>query len=63
MSTTKGSIVANTSSDWWIDQIGTLGDDLEFVVGDQRGDLDDDVTRRLQAGHLQVHPDEHGGTA
>src|ERR1019366_685171 len=33
--------------------------DPEFVVGDEDGDLDDDVARRLEAGHLEVHPSEH----
>jgi hypothetical protein len=40
-------------------EIRTLGDDHEIVVGDQRGDLDDDVGRVIEPRHLQVHPDEH----
>ena len=42
-------------------QVGALAHDLEVVVGDERGDLDDHVAVRLEAGHLEVHPDEHRG--
>ena len=42
------------------DQVGALGDDVQVVVGDQRGDLDDDVPGRVQAGHLEIHPHQHG---
>ena len=42
------------------DQVGALGDDLQFVIGHQRGDLDDEVSGRVQPGHFQVHPHEHG---
>ncbi len=35
-----------------------LGDDPQIGVGDDRGDLDDRVDLRLQAGHFEVHPDE-----
>ena len=41
-------------------EVGALGHDVELVVGDQRGDLDDGVALRVQPGHLQVEPDEHG---
>ena len=41
------------------DEVGALGDDLEIVVGDERGDLDDGVAGRVEPGHLQVHPGEH----
>jgi hypothetical protein len=41
------------------DEVGSLGDDVQFVVGDDGGDLDDHVHRRIEAGHLQVHPHEH----
>ena len=41
------------------DEVGTFADHVEVVVGDERGDLDDDVTVRFEAGHLQVHPHEH----
>ena len=40
-------------------EVGPLGDDVQFVVGDDGGDLDDHVHRRIEAGHLQVHPHEH----
>src|SRR4029450_13756265 len=42
-------------------QVGALGDDLQLVVGHQRGDLDDHVPDRIEACHLEVHPHEHGG--
>ena len=42
------------------DEVGALGHDLELVVGDDRGDLDDDVAGRVEPGHLEIHPDEHG---
>ena len=45
------------------DEVGPLGDDLQLVVGDDRGDLDDDVLGRIEAGHLEVHPDEHRAQA
>ena len=45
------------------DQVGPLGDDLEVVVGDEGGDLHDQVVDRVEAGHLEVHPGEHGSTA
>ncbi len=40
-------------------QIRTFGDDLEVIVGDEGGDLDDDVAAGVQAGHLEVHPRQH----
>ena len=48
-------------------EIGTLGDDREIVVGDDGGDLDDDVAGVVQPRHLEIHPDQHavdttGGT-
>ena len=42
------------------DEVGTLLQDVQVVVGDQRGDLDDHVPGRLQAGHLEIHPHQHG---
>jgi fructose 1,6-bisphosphatase len=46
---------------WLVDdEVGALGDDVEVVVGHHRGDLDDDVHGRVEAGHLEVHPHEHG---
>ena len=44
------------------DQVGSLGDDLQLIVGDQGGDLDDHVLRRVEPGHLQIHPDQHRAT-
>jgi len=41
------------------DEVGPFGDDRELVVGDERGDLDDDVPVGVEAGHLEIHPDEH----
>ena len=43
------------------DEVGALGHDGEVVVGDEGGDLDDDVAGRVEAGHLEVHPHQHGG--
>jgi dUTP pyrophosphatase len=43
------------------DKVGTFGDDRQLVVGDERRDLDDHVPRRIEAGHLEVDPDEHVG--
>ena len=42
------------------DEVGSLGDDVELVVGDEGGDLHDHVAVGLEPGHLEVHPDEHG---
>ena len=41
------------------DQVRTLRDDVEVVVGDQGRDLDDDVGPRVEAGHLEIHPHQH----
>jgi hypothetical protein len=41
------------------DQVGSFGDQLEIVVGEQRGDLDDHVPVGFESRHLQVHPGEH----
>ena len=35
---------------------------LEVVVGDDGGDLDDDVAGVIEPGHLEIHPDQHGWT-
>lgn len=31
---------------------------LKVAIGDDDGDLDDDVARLVQTRHLQVHPDQ-----
>ena len=41
------------------DDIRALRDRLELVVGQERRDLDDHMPRRVETGHLQVHPGEH----
>ena len=41
------------------DKIGTFSDDVQIVVGHQRGYLDDHVARRFETGHLQIHPYQH----
>ena len=41
------------------DEIGALGDELEVVVGEEGGDLDDRVACGVETGHLEVHPGEH----
>src|SRR4051794_4855840 len=43
------------------DEVEALTLDLEVVVRDERGNLDDDVTRRLESGHLEVHPHQQRG--
>ena len=42
------------------DEVRALGDDLELVVRDERRDLDDHVAGRVEPGHLEIHPDQHG---
>jgi dUTP pyrophosphatase len=39
--------------------VGTLGHDPELVVGDERGQLEDDVAQGIEPGHLEVHPHQH----
>ena len=34
----------------------TLGEHVELPVGDDRGDLQDRVAHRIEAGHLEVDP-------
>jgi hypothetical protein len=41
------------------DEVGPLGDDLQVVVGHERGDLHDDVAGVVQPRHLEIHPHEH----
>ncbi len=36
----------------------TLGNDHEFLVGNDGGDLDDHVALGIEAGHLEIHPHE-----
>ena len=36
-----------------------LGDDTQVIAREERRDLDDHVPRRIEAGHLEVHPGEH----
>ena len=45
------------------DHVGTLCDDVQLVVGHDRGDLDDDVAGRLEPGHLEIDPGEHRGAS
>jgi len=42
------------------DEVRPLGHDLEVVVRHQRGDLHDHVAGRVEPGHLQVEPRQHG---
>ena len=35
----------------------------QVVVGHQAGDLDDDVTGRLETRHFQIDPGQHGPDA
>ena len=41
------------------DEVGALVDDLQVVVGDERGDLDDQCACRVETGHLEIHPNQH----
>ena len=41
------------------DDVGSLGEDRQAVVGDERRDLEDDVTVGIEPGHLEIHPHEH----
>ena len=59
---TTSSIAASASGGWCTTRSRPSPTTVELVVGDDRGDLDDDVTTRVEPGHLEVHPDEHGGT-
>ena len=61
MRTTTSSISASSSSVAWTTRSGPSATIVEVVVGDERGDLDDDVSAGIEAGHLQVHPREHRG--
>jgi len=40
------------------DQLRTLGNDHEILVGHQRCDLDDVILKRIQPGHFKIDPDE-----
>ena len=62
ISVTKSPISSICSGDGVDDEVGTFGDHDEVVVGDQRGDLNDDVTLRFEARHLQIHPYQHAST-
>ena len=59
ISTTKGSIRVEHVIVLVDHEIGTFGDDRQLVVGDDGGDLDDDVAAVVETRHLQVHPHEH----
>src|SRR5208283_5351812 len=45
------------------DEVGPFCDDVQFVVGDDRRDLDDDVVCWVESGHLEIHPGEHRGAS
>ena len=40
-------------------QVGTLLHDGQVVVGDEAGDLDDGVARRIEPRHLEIDPGQH----
>ncbi len=40
-----------------------LGEGIQLLVRDDRGDLDDDVGIGLQPGHFEIDPDEVVGAA
>jgi hypothetical protein len=39
-------------------ELRPFGEDVELRIGDDRGDLDDRITVRIQTCHLQVDPDQ-----
>jgi hypothetical protein len=41
------------------DDIDAVVDGFEVGVGDEHCDLDDDMARDVETGHLEVEPDEH----
>jgi superfamily II DNA or RNA helicase len=41
------------------DQIGPFSNNFEFIVGDQRGDLNDHMLVRVQPSHFKIHPCQH----
>ena len=55
---TKSSISASASGGWWTIEVDAVVERLELAVGDERGDLDDHVAADVEAGHLEVEPDE-----
>ena len=46
---------------WWLvdDEVWSLSDDFEVVVGEQGGDLDDHVFGGVEACHFEIDPSEH----
>ena len=50
---------ASSSGEAWTTRSGPSCDDGEVVVGDQGGDLDDGVARRIEPGHLEIDPGQH----
>jgi hypothetical protein len=34
------------------DQVGPFGNDVQLVIGDDRGNFNDDVACRIESGHL-----------
>ena len=42
------------------DEIRALCHDVEIIVCDESGDFDNDMTGFIKAGHLKIHPDQHG---
>ena len=62
ISVTKGTHLGELLGRGVEHEVGSFGDDGELVVGDERRDLDDDVTLRFEARHLEVHPHQHSAT-
>ena len=59
MSRTKSSMSASWAAWPTTTRSGPSATTSQVVVGDQGGDLDDDVALRVEAGHLEVHPGQH----
>jgi dUTP pyrophosphatase len=41
------------------DKVGSLANNFEGVIGNERCHFDDDVAAWVEAGHLEIHPNEH----
>ena len=41
------------------DQIGTLGHNVQLIVGDDRCNFNDDIACGIETGHFEIHPHEH----
>ncbi len=56
---TKSSMFASCSGVAWTTRSGPSSINCQVVVGDETGDLDDGVARRVEPRHLQIDPGQH----